>query len=378
MRRARLPAAAGDAASTWPPATSRPRTPPPRQAAAIGERFGDADLLALARPRAGPRADQAGAVEEGLALLDEAMVAVTTGELSPIVTGLVYCSVIDCCQQRLRARPRAGVDRGADALVRRSSPTWSRFTRPLPRAPRGDHAAAAARGRTRWRRRGGPESASRRRRTRGAPARRPTGRARSTGCGASFAAAEEAYRDASRAAGSRSRAWRCCAWRRGRRDAAAAAIRRRAGRDHRAARSARGSCPPTSRSCWRPATRRGARSACRELERDRRRATGSDARSPRWPRTRAGRSSSPTGTPGPRSSRCASACRLWHELDAPYEAARARVLVGLACRALGDEDSADAGAGRGPRRVRASSARRPTSPASTRSPRRRARRAPTG
>jgi DNA-binding CsgD family transcriptional regulator len=30
----------------------------------------------------------------------------------------------------------------------------------------------------------------------------------------------------------------------------------------------------------------------------------------------------------------------WHELDAPYEAARVRVLVGLACRALGDEGTA--------------------------------------
>jgi hypothetical protein len=31
---------------------------------------------------------------------------------------------------------------------------------------------------------------------------------------------------------------------------------------------------------------------------------------------------------------------LWRELDAPYEAARARVVVGLACRSLGDEDAA--------------------------------------
>jgi ATP/maltotriose-dependent transcriptional regulator MalT len=34
------------------------------------------------------------------------------------------------------------------------------------------------------------------------------------------------------------------------------------------------------------------------------------------------------------------ASRLWQELNAPYEVARVRVLVGLACRALGDEESA--------------------------------------
>jgi tetratricopeptide (TPR) repeat protein len=40
-----------------------------------------------------------GRVESGLALLDEAMVAVTTGGLGPILTGLVYCSAIACCSQ---------------------------------------------------------------------------------------------------------------------------------------------------------------------------------------------------------------------------------------------------------------------------------------
>src|SRR5439155_13850234 len=30
----------------------------------------------------------------------------------------------------------------------------------------------------------------------------------------------------------------------------------------------------------------------------------------------------------------------WHDLDAPYECARVRLLVGAACRALGDADSA--------------------------------------
>ena len=65
----------------------------------VGERFADADLLALAVHHQGGVLIGQGSVDEGLGLLDEAMVAVTTGRLSPIVTGLVYCSVIDGCQQ---------------------------------------------------------------------------------------------------------------------------------------------------------------------------------------------------------------------------------------------------------------------------------------
>ena len=34
------------------------------------------------------------------------------------------------------------------------------------------------------------------------------------------------------------------------------------------------------------------------------------------------------------------AAQVWQELDVPYEAARTRVLIGLACRALGDHDTA--------------------------------------
>jgi DNA-binding NarL/FixJ family response regulator len=31
---------------------------------------------------------------------------------------------------------------------------------------------------------------------------------------------------------------------------------------------------------------------------------------------------------------------VWQEIEAPYEAARTRVLIGLACRAVGDHDTA--------------------------------------
>jgi ATP/maltotriose-dependent transcriptional regulator MalT len=68
-------------------------------AAEIGKRFCDADLIAVARHLQGRARIQQGRVAEGLSLLDEAMLAVTSGELSALVTGLIYCSVIDSCRQ---------------------------------------------------------------------------------------------------------------------------------------------------------------------------------------------------------------------------------------------------------------------------------------
>jgi DNA-binding NarL/FixJ family response regulator len=68
------------------------------RAAEIGERFEETDLVALARSMQGRALLRQGRVENGLALLDEAMLAVTGGDLSPLVTGLVYCSVIAACQ----------------------------------------------------------------------------------------------------------------------------------------------------------------------------------------------------------------------------------------------------------------------------------------
>jgi DNA-binding CsgD family transcriptional regulator len=66
---------------------------------AIAERFGDADLLALGLIDLGHAMIRDGHVDDGLRRLDEAMLAASAGELSPIVTGLVYCSVIDGCHQ---------------------------------------------------------------------------------------------------------------------------------------------------------------------------------------------------------------------------------------------------------------------------------------
>ncbi|MGH2378162.1 MAG: LuxR C-terminal-related transcriptional regulator [Candidatus Limnocylindria bacterium] len=69
-----------------------------RQAREIGERFRDADLVALAGHGQGVALVRSGEVTRGMALLDEAMIAVTADELSPNVAGIVYCSVIDACR----------------------------------------------------------------------------------------------------------------------------------------------------------------------------------------------------------------------------------------------------------------------------------------
>ncbi|HEU4618458.1 MAG TPA: LuxR C-terminal-related transcriptional regulator [Gammaproteobacteria bacterium] len=69
------------------------------RAAEIGERFSDRDLVSFARGLQGRAMIRGGRIAEGLALLDEAMLAAASGELTPLVTGLVYCSVIaTCCQ----------------------------------------------------------------------------------------------------------------------------------------------------------------------------------------------------------------------------------------------------------------------------------------
>ncbi len=65
----------------------------------ISEHYADPDLSAMARHQQGRIRLAQGQVAQGLALLDEAMVAVTADELSPQVTGLIYCSVIEGCQQ---------------------------------------------------------------------------------------------------------------------------------------------------------------------------------------------------------------------------------------------------------------------------------------
>lgn len=65
----------------------------------IGERFGDPNVLAFGRVLRGRALVRMGQIESGLALSDEAMLAATSGELAPTVTGLIYCHVIATFQQ---------------------------------------------------------------------------------------------------------------------------------------------------------------------------------------------------------------------------------------------------------------------------------------
>jgi DNA-binding CsgD family transcriptional regulator len=70
-----------------------------RRALAIAEHFADADLLALTRHVLARALLRQGQTEAGLALLDEAMVAAKAGELSLMMTGIIYCAVIASCHQ---------------------------------------------------------------------------------------------------------------------------------------------------------------------------------------------------------------------------------------------------------------------------------------
>jgi len=85
-----LSAAAGDYAGAEASAA---------RAAEIGTRAGDADLLSLALHFQGRAVLKDGRAALGLALLDEAMVSVVAGEVWAPVAGNIYCSTIDACQE---------------------------------------------------------------------------------------------------------------------------------------------------------------------------------------------------------------------------------------------------------------------------------------
>lgn len=68
------------------------------QVATVGKRFDAADLTVLGILGQGQALVAGGDVERGIAMLDEAMVAVTTGDVSPMVAGIAYCALIISCR----------------------------------------------------------------------------------------------------------------------------------------------------------------------------------------------------------------------------------------------------------------------------------------
>ena len=70
-----------------------------QQAAEVASRYGDRDLASIACQGRGRALIRLGNIREGVALLDEAMVALVAGEVSPMVAGDTYCSVLEGCQE---------------------------------------------------------------------------------------------------------------------------------------------------------------------------------------------------------------------------------------------------------------------------------------
>lgn len=66
--------------------------------AELGERFDEPDLAAIGQLGLGEALRALGRVGEAMERLDEAMVAVTAGEVSPVAGGIIYCAVIGECE----------------------------------------------------------------------------------------------------------------------------------------------------------------------------------------------------------------------------------------------------------------------------------------
>jgi DNA-binding CsgD family transcriptional regulator len=303
-------------------------------AAELGEHFGDSDLFALAVHAQGGILIRDGRVNEGLGLLDEAMVAVTAGELSPIVTGIVYCGVILACEEVYELR-RAQEWTAALARWCDGQPDLLAFTgrclvhRAQLMRLHGDWTDALEEAQ-----RAGERFAEAMNRAAAAKAcylRGEVHRLRGE-----FAPAEEAYREASELGLTPQPGWALLRLAQGNEHPAAAAIRRVMGETtDRLARA--GVLPAYVEIMLAVGDVDEARSACRELgqiaeayESAMLHATAAQAR---------GAVELAAGEAATALVDLRRAWQAWQALEAPYEAARARVLVGQACKALGDEDA---------------------------------------
>jgi DNA-binding CsgD family transcriptional regulator len=305
------------------------------RAASIGRHTGDEDLVALALQIQGRALVRLGRVGEAMAAFDEAMVAVVAGELSPVVAGTVYCSVLEACQESLEWR-RAREWTAALTAWCGSQPDMVTFSgRCLVHRAEILHLHGAWPQAVEEARRAGERLAQ------GADSWATGGawyrRAEVSRMLGDFTAAEDAYRHAGRWGLEPQPGLALLRLAQGRTDAAAAAIRRVVAETSEPLQLAR-LLPAHVETMLAvgdlPAARQGADELTAIAER--------------------------VGTPALRAvaghalgavllaegdARAAvvvlrGAWQTWRELEAPYEAARVRVLVGLGCRALGDEETA--------------------------------------
>jgi DNA-binding CsgD family transcriptional regulator len=305
------------------------------EAAAFGERFGDADLFAVAVHVQGLARISQARIAEGLRLLDEAMVAVTAGKVSPIFTGIVYCGVILGCEEAFDPR-RAHEWTNALARWCEEQPQMVAFSgRCLA------HRAGIMQLHGAWRD-ALSEARLARERCEQAMNRGATGQAlyqqgelhRLQG---DFVSAEAAYRDASRYGREPQPGLALLRLGQGDPDAAAAAIRRVVGETTQPMPRAR-VLPAYVEIMLAVGDADEARHASRELTEI---AAASDSAMLRAIAAHVqGSVDLSEGDARTALVSLRSAWHVWEELDAPYEAARVRVLVGLACRALGDGDGA--------------------------------------
>jgi DNA-binding CsgD family transcriptional regulator/tetratricopeptide (TPR) repeat protein len=304
------------------------------EATEIGERFADRDLVAIGVMDQGHALLELGRTKEGLRLVDESMVAVTTGELSPIVAGILYCNTIAVCQKAYELR-RAGEWTTAMTLwcERESDMVAHTGVCLVHRAEimqlRGAWGAAL------------DEAESVRARAHGVLNQHAAARAlclegelhRLRG---DFANAEEVFRAASRQGAEPQPGLALLRLAQGNVEAALAAIRRVVG----------ATTPPLERATLLPAYVEIALAAGEVDEAERAsdelaetaRVQGSDALGAISAHA-SGAVALVRGDAAAALTTLRRALGAWQELGAPYEAARARVLVALACAALGDDDA---------------------------------------
>ena len=305
------------------------------RAAELGVRFGEPDLVTLGRLGQGTSLIRAGRPAEGLTLLDEAMIAVISEEVSPVVAGKVYCGVIVACQEAFDLRR-------AHEWVAALSDWCDRQPDLVPfRGQCSVHRAEIMQLHGEWSEAMDEVEQARARLTE--PSGQPTrGMAyyqegelhRLRG---EFAEAEEAYQQAARW-GREPHPGLALLWlAQGNVEAAAAAIRRVV--DEAQALS-RATLLPASVEIMLAADHGGAaRDAADELA-----AVAADLDAPlleAMSATATGTVLLEEGDPSAALEALHRACARWRELAAPYEHARARVLVGRACRALGDQQTGD-------------------------------------